>query len=154
MIEQSPGAFTNAFSLQPQAPHRDFDDFRILQQYQVVSLSRKLMACCINQVEQIIIFSVSYRQLFSGQSHQLCSVTVKKPASPVGFYVFVSAKSAPPCPSHRGNSCSEPEPAISTLPSSEKTGTFSSITTHKYREKIRCQKSGVKNSTLAFRWGA
>ncbi|EDN2677530.1 conjugal transfer protein TraP, partial [Salmonella enterica] len=82
MIEQSPGAFTNAFSLQPQAPHRDFDDFRILQQYQVVSLSRKLMACCINQVEQIIIFSVSYRQLFSGQSHQLCSVTVKKPASP------------------------------------------------------------------------
>ncbi|ECY5949302.1 conjugal transfer protein TraP, partial [Salmonella enterica subsp. enterica serovar Enteritidis] len=86
MIEQSPGAFTNAFSLQPQAPHRDFDDFRILQQYQVVSLSRKLMACCINQVEQIIIFSVSYRQLFSGQSHQLCSVTVKKPASPVGFF--------------------------------------------------------------------
>ncbi|AWG10099.1 conjugal transfer protein TraP (plasmid) [Escherichia coli] len=115
MIEQSPGAFTNAFSLQPQAPHRDFDDFRILQQYQVVSLSRKLMACCINQVEQIIIFSVSYRQLFSGQSHQLCSVTVKKPASPVGFFTsFVSAKSAPPCPSHRGNSCSEPEPAIST----------------------------------------
>ncbi|EEU9476467.1 conjugal transfer protein TraP, partial [Escherichia coli] len=41
-----------------------------------------------------------------------------------------------------------------TLPSPEKTGTFSSITTHKYREKIRCQKSGVKNSTLAFRWGA
>ncbi|EQB6752598.1 hypothetical protein ACYRAD_005245, partial [Escherichia coli] len=81
----------STFSLQPQAPHRDFDDFRILQQYQVVSLSRKLMACCINQVEQIIIFSVSYRQLFSGQSHQLCSVTVKKPASPVGFFTpFVS----------------------------------------------------------------
>nr|AVE23255.1 hypothetical protein [Klebsiella pneumoniae]QJR99677.1 hypothetical protein [Klebsiella pneumoniae] len=61
----------------------------------MVSLSRKLMACCINQVEQIIIFSVSYRQLFSGQSHQLCSVTVKKPASPVGFFTsFVSAKSA------------------------------------------------------------